>query len=111
MREERKLYCNLHSFTGSQQESSSCRDCLEMSKSQRAYPYDFGGGWTQEGMTLRDYFAAKAMQSIIAKIPAVEKEGRDGCAKVGDKVIDEMQKGVALSSYQYADEMLKQRKL
>ena len=25
-----------------------------------------GGRWVQEGMTLRDYFAAKAMQGMIA---------------------------------------------
>ena len=46
-----------------------------------------------EGMTLRDYFAAKAMQSIITR------EGEDAL------VVED----IAFTAYQYADAMLKAR--
>ena len=36
-------------------------------------------------MTLRDYFAAKAMQAIITKLPVVDREGEFG-APVEDKI-------------------------
>ena len=52
------------------------------------------GTYVQGGMTLRDYFAAKAMQSILARV-----DGRftTTVEYVGGK------------SYQYADAMLKAR--
>lgn len=38
-----------------------------------AFPYFGHTGWSQSaGMTLRDYFAAKAMQGICASGPALE---------------------------------------
>ena len=47
-----------------------------------------------DGMTLRDYFAAKAMQGVIASL----QEGDErGCV------------WVAVYAYQYADAMLKAR--
>jgi len=49
------------------------------------------------GMTLRDYFAAKAMQGLIA---ADAHDG--GCVKCGDKYI-------APLAYEMADDMLKAR--
>ena len=51
------------------------------------------------GMTLRDYFAAKAMQGLIA---ADAHDG--GCVKCGDKYI-------APLAYQIADEMMEARDL
>ena len=48
----------------------------------------------QAGMTLRDYFAAKAMQGLIA---ADAHDG--GCVKCGDKYI-------APLAYEMADDML-----
>jgi hypothetical protein len=47
-----------------------------------------------EGMDLRDYFAAKAMQSIIIR------EGQESL------VIDD----IVFTAYQYADAMMKARK-
>lgn len=47
-----------------------------------------------DGMTLRDYFAAKAMQGLIA---ADAHDG--GCVKCGDKYI-------APLAYEMADDML-----
>lgn len=59
-----------------------------------------------EGMSLRDYFAAKAMAAFIAKIPPVEIGGRDGCAPVTEETLKEMRKGMAHSAYSQADAML-----
>lgn len=38
-----------------------------MSKNPTAFPYTTAAGTTGFGMTLRDYFAAKAMQSLILR--------------------------------------------
>ena len=51
--------------------------------------------YVQLGMTLRDYFAAKAMQSLIL---IYEPEGQEGCIP-----------DCAGDAYTYADEMLKAR--
>ena len=53
----------------------------------------------QFGMTLRDYFAAKAMQGLVA---ASISDG--GCVKCDDKFI-------APLSYEIADEMMEAREL
>jgi len=53
------------------------------------------GEVAQEGMTLRDYFAAKAMQSILAR--------EDGKFTITLEY-------VGGKAYQYADAMLKARK-
>ena len=65
-----------------------------------AFPVSFK--WGKElrqynGMTLRDYFAAAAMQGLIA---ADAHDG--GCVKCGDKYI-------APLAYEMADDMLKAR--
>ena len=52
-------------------------------------PFDIAGG----GMTLRDYFAAKAMQSII----------------IVDKASVNRLDGTAIYAYEMADEMIKAR--
>ena len=57
----------------------------------QAFPLLFTHATTQEGMTLRDYFAAKAMQAVIAR---------------GD---DTNRPGMAEWSYAMADAMLKAR--
>lgn len=59
------------------------------------------GFWEHRGLTMRDYFAAKAMQAIIAKTPL-------------EPVESEKQRGyipglIAVGAYDYADAMLKQR--
>lgn len=58
------------------------------------------------GMTLRDYFAAKAMQAIITKLPIVDQTGACGII-VSDKVA--YNNDIADSAYQIADAMLKAR--
>jgi len=61
-----------------------------------AFPSTHHNGWgaPEKGMTLRDYFAAKAMQGLIA---ADAHDG--GCVKCGDKYI-------APLAYEMADDML-----
>mgnify|MGYP000918086892 FL=1 len=63
--------------------------------------------WDHEaGMTLRDYFAAKAMQAIITKLPVVDREGEFG-APVEDKI--KYNADIANSAYWIADAMLEER--
>jgi hypothetical protein len=57
-----------------------------------AFPLMFTHATTQYGMTLRDYFAAKAMQAILSN---PEYTGEDS--------------GLAAQSYNVADAMLKAR--
>ncbi len=61
-------------------------------------PGDETGGW-QGGMSLRDYFAAKAMQALIAKL---------GTVKFRD--VAETLSETAGAAYQFADAMLEARK-
>ena len=62
-------------------------------KDIQAFPNEGFNGWgkPQEGMTLRDYFAAKAMQGMLA---------------AGNKVL----KDITQASYVIADAMLEARK-
>jgi len=55
-----------------------------------------------DGMTLRDYFAAKAMQGLIAH---EERAKQLGSHNLGDFDVR-----VAVCAYRYADAMLKARK-
>jgi hypothetical protein len=62
------------------------------------------GPFVIAGMTLRDYFAAKAMQAIIAKHPLV-------IAKAGEPDPDpDLEIEAARGAYSYADAMLEARK-
>ncbi len=58
-----------------------------------AFPHYGGAGWIGPGMTLRDYFAAKAMQAYI---------NRPEATQVQDRMIAEC-------AYDMADAMLAQR--
>jgi hypothetical protein len=53
----------------------------------------------RNGMTLRDYFAAKAMHAIVSTMP-----------RVHDRPASELY-SIALGSYDYADAMLKAREV
>lgn len=66
-------------------------------------------GWTHSdrgGMSLRDYFAAKAMQAIVAKLPVVDREGEFG-KPVPDK--NKYNADIANSAYWIADAMIAER--
>jgi hypothetical protein len=58
-----------------------------------AFPHYGGAGWIGPGMTLRDYFAAKAMQSMNAR------------PDYADTPAD----AIALDAYALADAMLAER--
>jgi len=57
-----------------------------------AFPLADARGWTARGMTLRDYFAARAMASIIAARPHFTPET------------------IASKAYELADEMLRTKR-
>lgn len=61
--------------------------------SKAAFPLQYDDGTFQEGMTLRDYFAAKALQGFIG---TTYEE-------------DQSFKEVAESCYRYADAMMAER--
>jgi hypothetical protein len=63
-------------------------------------------GTPQNGMTLRDYFAAKAVQSLIAgSFTDVGQEGIEANRQPFQNIEDLM----AETAYKYADAMLKAR--
>ena len=65
----------------------------------------------QKGMTLRDYFAAKAMQALIEKtevlIRAVLEDGTHHGTP--EELMAKHKAGICESAYAYADAMLKAR--
>lgn len=62
-----------------------------------AFPNDWN---IEDGMTLRDYFAAKAMQSVLISKHYDSYTGNNGLP---------VPEFIAKESYEIADEMLKQR--
>ena len=74
---------------------------MNKTENPQAFPWandaDKQYNWINKGMTLRDYFAAKAMQLIMAETMSSDSEITD----------DE----VAFSSYRMADAMLNVREL
>lgn len=68
-------------------------------------PHPSGGTFSSQGMTLRDYFAAKALQGELAS--SVDPEGKAcGLAlDISDAVLDRLTKHY----YRIADAMLKAR--
>jgi hypothetical protein len=68
-----------------------------MKNDQNAFPVTYGNDGVEHGMTLRDYFAAKALQGILASSAEWSDVSWDACkARVED-------------SYNISDEMLKVR--
>jgi len=65
----------------------------------KAFPNDYN---SEDGMDLRDYFAAKAMQSVIVGSTYENYTGNNGMP---------IPDFVAKESYKIADAMLKQREL
>jgi hypothetical protein len=68
-----------------------------------AFPNEGFNGWGEpfQGMTLRDYFAAKAMQGLIAH---EQKASHLSGANIGD-----FDARVAFAAYRYADAMMSRR--
>ncbi len=67
-----------------------------------AFPQPFDDGQLMHGMTLRDYFAAKAMSAMFASgmVEAANQAGIDPL---------ENEKAVAFSAYKMADAMIAER--
>lgn len=65
-----------------------------MSNREKAFP---GREWQQQGMDLRDYFAAKAMQGLLARAFTQDERGRP------------FVEWVAEFSYEIAETMLAER--
>lgn len=61
---------------------------------------------TNDGMSLRDYFAAKAMQALISKSPFFDKYGENGVLL---QDIEQFRYDIAISAYGYADAMIAAR--
>ena len=64
------------------------------------YVINNGGAYVEGGMTLRDYFAAKAMQGLLANGWCAEQ--REIAPNMGEREI-------ALDAYRLADAMMKAR--
>lgn len=64
-----------------------------------------------EGMTLRDYFAAKALSALIAREPEPKDEERDGDIWCSSDPSDEdsSSRAFACRAYMFADAMLSER--
>jgi hypothetical protein len=77
-----------------------------MNDGGNAFPFVSHGGFHEHqvcegGMTLRDYFAAAALQGWISSCPTVSGDALNGSAEHADLV--------TVRCYRYADAMLKQR--
>jgi hypothetical protein len=66
-----------------------------------AFPLEYADGDFQRGMSLRDYFAAKAMQGFISNELVMQS--------IADNHPDEGDEYIAKECYRIADAMLKQR--
>ena len=70
---------------------------------------DFGQPWAYPGMTLRDYFAAKAMQGIVSSIDGEDNYRRlRGHAAAAELSVSEW---IARDAYKQADAMIKAREV
>lgn len=67
------------------------------------------GQYAHGGMSLRDYFAAKAMASLIAKFPLLDADGEYG-GPTTREANGVLSLALAESSYCFADAMLEARK-
>lgn len=77
-----------------------------MSKNGAAFPQSGFEQWqSMPGMTLRDYFAAKALQSLVASVGQHSVGLGGGSAMYGTPEIH------AKSAYTYADAMLAAREV
>ena len=68
-----------------------------MRDDQNAFPVTYGNDGVEHGMTLRDYFAAKALQGILASSPEWSEVSWNAC------------KAIVKDSFSIADEMMKAR--
>lgn len=67
-----------------------------------------GKEYLQKGMTLRDWFAGQALQSLISKSPFWDTEGEHG-AEITQEELNQFMAEMASSAYFYADAMIAER--
>ena len=79
-----------------------------MSNNEPAFPVQDASKWQAHGMTLRDYFAAKAMAAAIAHHGIYDEE-QPSAAMTSATAQDYHAESVAKIAYTYADEMLAAR--
>jgi len=81
------------------------KEVENMSKNDGGPAFPCGGWLNHDGMSLRDYLAATALQGMMAS----ESEGNGLCPRcsTAGKFID----GCAKEAYAYADAMLKEREV
>ena len=68
---------------------------MSSQKSKSAFPYQHNNGFHESGMSMRDYFAAKAMQAFCGHSPDEFDDADD----------------MAVNAYEVADAMLRARNL
>ncbi len=73
-----------------------------MNSNEPAFPVQDASKWQAHGMTLRDYFAAKAMAAMIAQYPCQAIDNEDG-----GRLIDN--DALTGDAYDIADAMLDAR--
>lgn len=80
-----------------------------MNKDERAFPWANDASkeynWINRGMTLRDYFAAKAMQGYIAYMGC----GPDKVDPIGKDESEPNKTVIARCAYKFADAMIAER--
>ena len=69
-------------------------------KDEQAFPCDRRSNWMAPGMTLRDYFAAKAMPAVYTD--CIRRAADEGW-------VEGWRDGIAQDAYMLADAMLKAR--
>ena len=63
-----------------------------MENKESAFPIAFADGWAARGMTLRDYFAAAAMQGMLAACTGWSEAQQERLAKCSYAMADAMLK-------------------
>ena len=74
----------------------------------KAHDKDYYEPETEKGMDLRDYLAAKAMQSIISKLPLMSETGNYGDKKPANEILV-LHGNVCYTAYNIADQMMEAR--
>lgn len=59
------------------------------------------------GMSIRDYYAAHALQALISKLPLYDREGVIGTPVEDPSEIAALQEAIAESAFGYADAMIR----
>jgi hypothetical protein len=79
----------------------------EIKDGGQAFPVQHENGFTVDGMTLRDYFAAKAMAAMITA--SIGEANRVEIANQANNRGMELKDSVAAAAYEHADAMLRAR--